>query len=255
MAILYTLDLMYKLFVIFFFMMFLSLAYSSEYVERLGIVKENCAVIKTPVSKGEKLLNLRKNQTILISGEVGNYYKIKLNNYSHGYVAKRFIEFKNVLKEDKHKYSIKKLTYNIKHILEKFNKKISSAEYFKINGNIPQLLFNSCYIENQSLIVELIYSCSKKNKSNTVKNNINMENIVNQLIEVIFFKMIEVPVPSYSIEVLVKDSKYDNLYNNYLVCHYKPSKKVYGSLMELEEEFKKNLKISKKPKDIFKECP
>jgi hypothetical protein len=235
--------------------MLLSVAYCSEYIERLGIVKENCAVIKNPIVKGKRLLNLRKNQTVIISGEVGNYYKIKLNNYSYGYVAKTSIEFKNVLEEDKYKYSLRKLKYNIKHILERFNKKLSSADYFKINGNIPQLLFNSCYIEKQNLVVQLIYSCNKKNKKATVKKTINMENIVQQLIEVIFFKMKEIPEPSYRIEILIGDGKYENLFKDYVDYQYEPSGETYGSLMKLEEEFKKNLKITKKNKDVFKECP
>jgi hypothetical protein len=235
--------------------MLLSVAHCSEYIERLGVVKENCVVMKNPIVKGKKILSLRKNQTVIISGEVGNYYKIKLNNYSYGYVAKTLIEFKNVLEEDKYKYSLKKLKYNIQHILERFNKKLSSADYFKINGNIPQLLFNSCYIEKHNLVVELIYSCNKKNKQATVENDINMENIVEQLIEVIFFKMKEIPAPSYSIEILVGDGKHENLYKDYVAYHYKPSGEVYGPLMKLEEEFKRNLKISKKSKDVFRECP
>jgi hypothetical protein len=246
---------MYKLVLILLFLNLLSICQSSEYIERLGIVKENSYVTKESSVNSGKLLNLHKNETVIICGEEGNYYKIKLNNYSYGYVAKKNIELKNVIKEDKYEYSLKKLKYNIKHILDRFNEKISNADYYKINGNMPHLALNRCYIEKQNLIVELIYSCSNKNRKDTVKNNKEISNILNQLIEVIFYKMIEISMISYRIDIMIRDSRYANLFRDYIVYHYKPSGKTTGTLDGLEKEFKRNLQISRKTKETFKECP
>jgi hypothetical protein len=246
---------MYKLVLILLFLNILSIGQSSEYIERLGIVKENSFITKKASNNSEKLLNLRKNETVIICGEEGNYYKIKLNNYSYGYVAKKNIELKNVIKEEKYVYSLKKLKYNIKHILDRFNEKIINTDYYKINGNIPHLTLNRCYIEKQNLIVELIYSCNNKNKKNTVINNNEISNIMNQLIEVIFYKMIEISMISYRIDIMIKDSRYDNLFTDYIVYRYKPSGKTTGTLDGLEKEFKRNLQMSRKTKEIFKECP
>lgn len=251
----YILDLMCKILIIFFSLSFLSIAFGEEYIERLGIVKENCYVLKSPSNEAKKMAQLHKNQTVVISGEKGNYYKIQLNNYTSGYVNMSYIDFKNVLKDEKYQYSLKKITYDIRNILDKFNKKLNNAVYYKINGNIPQLSLNRCYIEDQVLVVELIYSCNKRQVKGVVKINEEVSNIMNKLIEVIFYKMIEISMLSYRVEILSRNSKYDNLFKNYVVYRYKPSGKAEGTLAELEKDFRRNLKISKKPIETFKECP
>lgn len=255
MATSYISDLMCKLLTLFFFLSSMSVVFSETYIERLGIVKEDCYVVKNPSNNTEKLVKLRKNQTIVISGEKGNYYRIQLNNYTSGYVNKIYIAFKNVLKDEKYTYSLKKIKYDIRNILDKFNKKIRSADYYKIYGNIPQLSLYRCYIEDRSLVVELIYKCDKRKEVGAIKISEEISNIMNKLIEVIFYKMIEISMLSYRVEILAVDNKYDNLFKDYIVYRYSPSGKSKGTLNELENDFWENLSTTKKLREVFKECP
>jgi hypothetical protein len=255
MVILYILDLIYKILLILIFLNFFTIAFSKDYIERLGIVVKDSYILDSPSENAKKIVRVHKNQTVVISGEMGNFFKVELNNYTSGYVNKLAVKYKNVIKDENYSYSLKKIQYDVKNILNKFDRKLSNADFYKIYGNIPQLNLNRCYIDNQSLIVEIVYSCNKTNRGINKRINSEMSSIIKKLIEVIFYKIVETSMNSYKIIVLARDHKYDNLYKDYVEYTYYPVEKMEESLKELEKTFWDNVIVTTNTKKIFEECP
>ncbi|MDY6820121.1 MAG: SH3 domain-containing protein [Deferribacterota bacterium] len=247
----YILGLIYRL--IFTLLIFYTFLFANDYIERLGVVKGGTFILLKPNKDAKKLVRLYDGQTVIIAGEENNYYKVKINNYRYGFVQKKYITFKNVLKDSGTIYEEKKVVSNIKTILTKFNKKLSDAEYFKTLGVIPQFLFHDYKLNGTNFNLELIYKCKKID--NTLHNKIGndkykLNKIVDKLIYLLFYNMQLIQNDMYEIRILTNK---DGSLKPYVAYRLKPN--YERDMSVLQEDLSRFVDMYTNIKEPFKECP
>lgn len=174
-------------------------------VEFVGIVKSLANVYKDPDTSSKIIKRLGTgNKVIVISDVDEDWYKIKINNVTEGFLRKKDILFENTLSKEavRTPYELKKADLDIRATVERFNINFSESPYFHQIGIVPQIEYIKTYNTNSTLNIEIVYGVKSKFENDNVtemKNPFASE--VLSFMEVIFFKSFIVNSEKYRINI------------------------------------------------------
>ncbi|MGA1861354.1 SH3 domain-containing protein [Deferribacter thermophilus] len=184
---------------------------SKKYVEFLGKVKRTTYVYKEPSLSSKKLRVLYEGFKIIIIQDYNNdWYLIKYNNVKTGYVLKKYVEIKNTLKKEVKRgpYQLKKIEIDLDSLIKRYNFYMKESKYYLETGYVPVFKFESITKKGDTLEVKLVYTLDVKDGVKKIDINNPFQDVLKQLIEVIFFKMFVEEAKSYVIKIYeYKDNK------------------------------------------------
>jgi hypothetical protein len=249
---LYTSGLIYKVIVIL--LLTFNVLFSEEYVELLGdVVVDNVYILEKPHIRSKKINRLYKGQTVILSGEYKGFYRVKINNYSDGYVPKKYIEPRDALKKDKESFALKRLQYNLKDLLMRFDDKLLNSIYYKKDEVIPYVSLLKCNLDGEILTVDLSYGCKN---SHFIKNKLNddLNGIMKKLIEVIFFNMIEIKANEFYINIYTNNLKIEKQQKPFVTFKYDVDE-INLKKLRLDDVLFDELDVNRDKELLFKKCP
>lgn len=177
-------------------------------VESVGVITANVVYVrKDPSLDSKKIYTFYEGGKIIITGEEGKWYKVKVNNVRSGYALKKDIKYNNSLQKE-HKqsnYYYKKLSLGLRSLTEKFNNKLKDSSYYDEEGIVPVLDYGSLKTDKNKVVFKIVYTAAKKTEA--IKNT-DVSNIFSKefryFLEVIFFKLINSPYEQIEINIVSK---------------------------------------------------
>lgn len=263
-VILYISGSMYKNFFIIILLLsfFISTAYSdnsSVTVEIRGTINHSkVRVKKQPDKSARNVRTLYKNAKVVVIGEEGDWYKIKINNIRNGYVLKKYVDFLSTLKKENKKipYEKNKALLEVKSLIERFNLNLSESMYYEKEKLIPYIAYMGYNFKKNSFKIKIHYKIKNIMGTDSSVNLPNpFQNDILSLIEVMFFKMMLYKTDLYVIDVYVNSDKSDSL-KKYAEITYKNNPERFNEIKNSEGKIWDYIKVSiRDKKDLFKMYP
>lgn len=200
---------MYKCICIFTLFLLTNVVFAVENgnnIEFVGVVSKRVANVYSKPDTSSRVIRRisRGNKVIVTSNIDEQWYKIKVNNVTEGFIKKEDITFENTLSKEAARtpYELKKADLDIKAIVERFNIHFNESVYYQKVGIVPQIEYMKMFNSNNTLNVDIVYTMkSQFESSNTsgVKNPFEKEML--NFMEVIFFKSFIVSAEVYRINI------------------------------------------------------
>ena len=247
--------------VLFFLLSFLSAGLANSdnesiTLEVLGtIIGDKIYIRKEPSFSSEKVRRVYDRQNVIITGKKGDWFMVKISNYREGYVHKKNIEYKNILKKERPGFDLKKLNYDLRALVNKFNNKVTTSEYFNKSGYKPDINLDVCLFKGKTLTVKLKYNCEFKDDVMLPDNSDNpLQDIMVSLLNIVILKMSLIQADKYII----------NIYTDYQNDRISEAKEY--AIIELDSDKNvpsynnssltiKDANISMNYEELFATCP
>ncbi len=231
---------------------------SSVTVEIRGTVNHSkVRVKKRPDISSRTVRTLYKNAKVVVIGEDGDWYKIKINNVRNGYVLKKYIDFKSTLKKENKRvpYKKRRAILEVKALIERFNLNLSESMYYEKEKLVPNLAYMDSFVNKDKFKVKIHYRV--KNIMGT-DSSVNLPNpfqdVMLSFIEVLFFKMMLYDSDIYEIDIFVNSDKTDSL-KKYAKLEYKKDNKKFNEIKNSSGGIWKYIKTTMPKDELFNMYP
>ena len=230
-------------------------------VETVGkISKNSVSVYSNPDELSKKLYTLRKDNKVVVLGEVDEkWLKVKFSTTKIGYIKKDSIDFISTLKKEviRGNYYLTKLNLDINALVERFNINFTESAYFQQEGVVPQLRFLNLKYKNGILEADILYTSAGKMDGDSTQEVLNpFYSETLSLIEVIFFKMFLMEEKIYRINILI--NKYDKDKKsvvNYCSFEYKQNIELFDYIKSGSGRIFEYVTTSMDIKEVFRNYP
>jgi len=234
---------------------------SGNFVESVGIIKANVVYVRDkPDLNAKRIRTFYEGAKIIVTGEQGKWYKVKVNNVRSGYALKKDIRFKDTLggnsKGKSNSYFDKKLSLDVKSFIDRFNFNMTESGYFEKEGIIPVFKYKQLQIENNSVKLELIYTTDKK-KERVVSDNMSnpFAKELKYFMEVMFFKLINSPYEGFHITVFSNPSEDEGKFEKYAEFSFNRKRINFEKVKDFRGEIWNYVKTSSDIPEIFAKYP
>jgi|GEM_PF-1182870 len=265
MEILYTLGSMFKKFFITMLLLMVFAANgfvgekSGNFVESVGIIKANVVYVRDkPDLNAGRIRTFYEGAKIIVIGEQGKWYKVKVNNVRTGYALKKDIRFKDALggNSKNSSYFDKKLSLDVKSFVDRFNFNMTESGYFEKEGIVPVFKYKKLQIENNTVKLELIYTTEKKRErlvSDNMSNPFQKE--LKYFMEVMFFKLINSPYENFHIAVFSNPVENNGSFEKYAEFSFDRKRVNFEKVKDFRGEIWNYVKTSSDVSEIFAKYP
>lgn len=265
MEILYILGSMFKkifipviLFVVFIFNGFCE-EKTGAFVESLGIIKANVVYVRDkPDLDARRVRTFYEGAKIIVIGEQGKWYKVKVNNVRSGYALKKDISFKDTLggSSESNSYFDKKLSLSVKSFIDRFNFNMIESDYFEKEGIVPVFKYKQLQVEDSTVKLELIYTTEMKRErvvSDNMSNPFSKE--LKHFMEVVIFKLINSPYENFHIEVFSNSTENNGSFKKYAEFSFDRKRVNFEKVKDFRGEVWNYVKTSSDVSEIFAKYP
>ncbi len=265
MEILYILGSMFKkisipviLFAVFIFNGFCE-EKAGAFVESLGVITANVVYVRDkPDLDARRIRTFYEGAKIIVIGEQGKWYKVKVNNVRSGYALKKDISFKDTLggSSKSSSYFDKKLSLNVQNFIDRFNLNMTESDYFDKEGIVPVFKYKKLQIEDGTVKLELIYTTEKKRErvvSDNMSNPFAKE--LRYFMEVVFFKLINSPYKNFYIDVFSNPSENNGSFKKYAEFSFNRERVNFEKVKDFRGEVWNYIKTTSDISEIFSKYP
>lgn len=230
-------------------------------IETVGkISKNSVSVYSNPDELSKKLYTLRKDDKVVVLGEVDEkWLKVKFSITKIGYIKKDSIDFISTLKKEliRGNYYLTKLNLDINALIERFNINLTESAYFQQEGIVPQLKLLNLKNKNNILEADILYTFTGTVETDSRQGSLNpFYSETLSLMEVIFFKMFLMEEKIYRINILI--NKYDKDKKsvvNYCSFEYKHNIELFDHIKSGSGRIFEYVTTTMDIKEVFRNYP
>jgi uncharacterized protein YgiM (DUF1202 family) len=254
---------MYKKIVLF--ICFLIFCYGSIYADNSSVTVETRGTVnhsrvkvkKRPDMASRTVRTLYKNAKVVVIGEEGDWYKIKVNNVRNGYVLKKYIDFLSTLKKENKKvpYEKRRAILEVKALIERFNLNLIESMYYEKEKLVPNFAYMGSTINKKLFKVKIHYKVKNiVDKDSNINLPNPFQNVILSFIEVMFFKMMTYESDKYEIDIYVSSEDSDGM-KEYAKLIYENDKNRFVDIKNNSGKIWKYIKSDTDKKELFKMYP
>jgi len=232
---------------------------NGDSVESVGVVEANVVYVRDkPDLDAKRIRTFYEGAKIIVTGEQGKWYKVKVNNVRSGYALKKDISFRDTLGggSKSSSYFDKKLSLSVKSFIDRFNFNMRESNYFEKEGIIPVFKYKQLQIEKNTVKLELIYTTDKKKERAVTDNMSNpFEKELKYFMEVVFFKLINSPYDNFHITLFSKKGDNDGNFEKYSEFSFNRKRVNFEKVKDFRGEIWNYVKTSADISEIFSRYP
>ncbi|WP_303701972.1 SH3 domain-containing protein [Flexistipes sinusarabici] len=229
------------------------------FVESLGVIKANVVYVRDkPDLNARRIRTFYEGAKIIVTGEQGKWYKVKVNNVRSGYALKKDISFKDTLggSSESSSYFDKKLSLSVKSFIDRFNFNMIESGYFQKEGIVPIFKYKQLQVEDSTVKLELIYTTEKKKERVDSDNMSNpFEKELKYFMEVVIFKLINSPYENFHIEVFSNTTGNNGSFKKYAEFSFNRKRVNFEKVKDFRGEIWNYVKTSADVSEIFTKYP
>ncbi len=177
-----------------------------DVAEGSGTIRHTGVSIREKPSLTSKVLrSANQSEKVLILGEDGDWYHVRMYNNREGYVHKRYVRTARVFRDESATTNSmdKTASFEIIDIIDRFNNTLKNSPYAKKFQVVPELQLVDARKSKGVMTLTFIYSCVNLDgkKIPSLKRN-DLQNQMINLLELIFARLILTETDVFNIIIM-----------------------------------------------------